>query len=227
MSHRRLVLVAVVLLIAGGIGYAGLRIEYQHAKDQRDLADLTRSSPWPRERLLIPDDAVRPGTVGWLDRGGLDIAYPLRTADGRAVPVLWRLRVPQPTTGLPDGVDCDTPLLRTCTDLGGGSTLVVTHDTDNSDPSTALYRNDGDTVRAIEVQGAGPGRSRRAERRARPRAPAQRRRAAGPVAPRRLPDRLELRRSRAAHEPGRRRERATDAGRPPTGHQPGAYCVAC
>ncbi|MEU8421112.1 hypothetical protein AB0C15_09585 [Micromonospora sp. NPDC048835] len=156
MSRRRLILAAVLLLVVGGIGYAGLRTAYHNAKDQRDLADLTRSSPWPRDQLLIPDDVTRPGTVGWLDRGGLDIAYPLRTADGRKVPVLWRLGVPQPASGLPDGVDCDTPLLRTCTDLGGGSTLVVTHDTDNSDPSIALYRADGARVRAIEVQGPDP-----------------------------------------------------------------------
>ncbi|WP_327040569.1 hypothetical protein OG400_23435 [Micromonospora ureilytica] len=156
MSRRPLVLVAVLLLVVGGIGYAGLRVEYHHAKDQRDLADLTRSSPWSRDQLLIPDDVTRPGTVGWLDRGGLDIAYSLRTADGRAVPVLWRLRVPQPASGLPDGVDCTTPRLRTCTDLGGGSTLIVTHDTDNSDPSIALYRTEGATVQAIEVQGPDP-----------------------------------------------------------------------
>ena len=64
--------------------------------------------------------------------------------------------MPQPASGLPDGVDCATPRLRTCTDLGGGSTLIVTHDTDNSDPSIALYRTDGATVRAIEVQGPDP-----------------------------------------------------------------------
>ncbi|MET8307369.1 hypothetical protein [Micromonospora sp. NPDC005173] len=156
MSHRRLVLVALVLIVVGGLGYAGLRTAYHHAKDQRDLADLTRTSPWPREQLLVPDGVTRPGTVGWLERGGLDIAYPLRTADGRAVPVLWRLRVPQPATGLPDGVDCDTPRLRTCTDLGGRGTLIVTHQTDNSDPSTAVYRTDGGRVRAIEVQGPDP-----------------------------------------------------------------------
>ncbi|MCG5471239.1 hypothetical protein LADH09A_005223 [Micromonospora sp. LAH09] len=156
MSRRQIILVALVLLVVGGIGYAGLRTASHRARDQRDLADLTRSSPWPREHLLIPDGVTRPGTVGWLDHGGLDIAYPLRTADGRAVPVLWRLRVPQPATGLPDGVDCDTPRLRTCTDLGGGRTLVVTHQTDNSDPSSALYRTDGARVRAIEVQGPDP-----------------------------------------------------------------------
>ncbi|WP_328416648.1 hypothetical protein OG470_27045 [Micromonospora sp. NBC_00389] len=88
MSHRRLVLVALVLIVVGGLGYAGLRTAYHHAKDQRDLADLTRTSPWPREQLLIPDGVTRPGTVGWLERGGLDIAYPLHTAHGRAVPVL-------------------------------------------------------------------------------------------------------------------------------------------
>ncbi|WP_328654197.1 hypothetical protein OG598_10255 [Micromonospora sp. NBC_00330] len=156
MSRRPLVLVAVVLLVVGGIGYAGLRTAYHHAKDQRDLADLTRSSPWSRDQLLIPDDVTRAGAVAWLERGGLDIAYPLRTADGRAVPVLWRLRVPHPASGLPDGVDCGSPRLRTCTDLGGGSTLIVTHETDNSDPSIALYRTEGATVRAIEVQGPDP-----------------------------------------------------------------------
>ncbi|MGC4814340.1 hypothetical protein ACLQ29_27740 [Micromonospora sp. DT228] len=156
MSRRRIILVALVLLVVCGVGYAGLRSAYHDDKDQRDLADLTRSSPWPREHLLIPDDVTRPGTVGWVDRGGLNIAYALRTADGRSVPVLWRLRVPQPATGLPEGVDCAVPRLRTCTDLGDGRTLVVTHDTDNSDPSIALYRADGATVRAIEVQGPDP-----------------------------------------------------------------------
>ncbi|WP_157563184.1 hypothetical protein [Micromonospora chokoriensis] len=156
MSRRRLVLAAVLLLVVGGIGYAGLRIEHHHAKNQRDLADLTRLSPWPRDQLLIPDDVTGPGTVGWLERGGLDIAYQLRTADGRTVPVLWRLRVPQPARGLPAGVDCGSPRVRTCTDLSGGSTLIVTHDTDNSDPSIALYRTDGAKVRAIEVQGPDP-----------------------------------------------------------------------
>ncbi|MEU8156144.1 hypothetical protein AB0B94_21025 [Micromonospora sp. NPDC048986] len=156
MSRRSLVLIAVVLLAVGGIGYAGLRPAYHQAKDRRDLADLTRSAPWPRDQLLLPDGATGPGVVGWLERGGLDVAYPLRTADGRAVPVLWRLRVPQPTSGLPDGVDCGSPRLRTCTDLGGGSTLIVTHETDNSDASVALYRADGARVRAIEVQGPDP-----------------------------------------------------------------------
>jgi hypothetical protein len=150
---RRLAVVALVLLVVGALGYAGLRAAYHRHTDQRDILDLTRESPWPREHLLIPDGSARPGNVAWLDRGGLEVAYDLDTGDGRRVPVLWGLRVPQPGTVLPEGVDCGSPRLRTCTDLGGGETLIVTHDTDNSDPATALYRADGARVRAVEVQG--------------------------------------------------------------------------
>ncbi|GAB3247087.1 hypothetical protein RMN56_26905 [Micromonospora halotolerans] len=153
---RRLALIALVLLVAGALGYAGLRIAYHRAKDQRDVVSLTGLSPWPREQLLIPDGSARPGNVAWVDRGGVEVAYQLDTGDGRTVPVVWGLRVPQPDTGLPEGVDCGSPRLRTCTDLGGGETLIVSHETDNSDPATALYRADGGRVRAVEVQGPDP-----------------------------------------------------------------------
>ncbi|MFE9957472.1 hypothetical protein [Micromonospora sp. NPDC005299] len=153
---RRLALVALVLLVAAGLGYAGLRVAYHRAKDQRDLVSLTGLSPWPREQLLIPDGSARPGNVAWLDRGGLEVAHDLDAGDGRTVPVVWGLRVPQPGTGLPEGVDCGSSRLRTCTDLGDGELLIVTHRTDNSSPSTALYRTDGARVRAVEVQGPDP-----------------------------------------------------------------------
>ncbi|MEU4481762.1 hypothetical protein AB0F68_27415 [Micromonospora sp. NPDC023966] len=153
---RRLALVVLVLLVVGGLGYAGLRAAYHRAKDQRDVISLTGGSPWPREQLLIPDGTARPGNVAWLDRGGLEVAYDLGVGDGRSVPVMWGLRVPQPETGLPEGVDCGSPRLRTCTDLGAGETLIVTRKTDNSSPSTALYRADGGRVRAVEVQGPDP-----------------------------------------------------------------------
>ncbi|MET8836278.1 hypothetical protein ABZV78_20480 [Micromonospora sp. NPDC004540] len=97
-----------------------------------------------------------PGNAAWLDRGGLEVAYDLDAGDGRTVPVVWGLRVPQPETGLPEGVDCGSPRLRTCTDLGGGELLIVSHRTGNSSPSTALYRADGGRVRAVEVQGPDP-----------------------------------------------------------------------
>ncbi|RKN21405.1 hypothetical protein D7147_11660 [Micromonospora musae] len=155
---RRLTLVVLALLVLGGAGYAGLRTAYHRAKDERDLIDLTRQSPWPREQLLIPDAVARPGkrNVAWLHRGGLEIAYDLDVGHGRTVPVVWGLHVPQPGTGLPEGVDCGSPLLRTCTDLGGGETLIVTRRTDNSDPSTGLYRTDANRSRAVEVQGPDP-----------------------------------------------------------------------
>ncbi|NES13666.1 MULTISPECIES: hypothetical protein [Micromonospora] len=155
--RRRLALVALVLLVVGGIGYAGLRAAYHRAaKDQRDVAALTGSSPWPREQLLIPDGSARPGNVAFVSDDGLEVAYHLDPGDGRSVPVLWGLRVPQPRTGLPEGVDCGSPRLRTCTDLGGGELLMVTRKTDNSNPSTALYRADGGRVRSVEVQGPDP-----------------------------------------------------------------------
>ncbi|MFG1888896.1 hypothetical protein ACGFIR_13610 [Micromonospora sp. NPDC049051] len=149
-----LVLALLVLVCAGG--YAVLRSAYHDEKDRRDLSDLTRSSPWPPDDLLIPDDLPRSGTLGWLDRLGLDIAYGLRTRDGRTVPVVWQQHHPAPDGSLADGVDCDVRTIYVCTDAGDGLTLVVTRDTDNSDPATALYLFGADQVLSVSVQGPDP-----------------------------------------------------------------------
>lgn len=149
-----LVFALLVLVCAGG--YAALRSADHDAKDRRDLSDLTRSSPWPAEELLVPDDLPRSGVVGWLDRLGLDIAYDLRTRDGREVPVVWQQHQPAPDGSLADGVDCGVRTIHVCTDAGDGLTLVVTRDTDNSDPATALYLFAGDQVLSVSVQGPDP-----------------------------------------------------------------------
>jgi hypothetical protein len=54
---------------------------------------------------------------------------------------------------LEDIFGCGARKVRTCTSLGSDLTKVVTHDTDNSDPSLGLYRHLGNRV--ISVTGYG------------------------------------------------------------------------
>lgn len=101
----------------------------------------------------MPDDLPPDGATGWLDDTGLDVAYSIRTGDGRDVPVLWQLHKPDPDGWLEDGVDCGVRKIVTCTDLGDGFTLAVTHKTHNSTPHIALYRFAPGRVVSITVQG--------------------------------------------------------------------------
>lgn len=121
-------------------------------KDRRDLADLTRPSPWPREQLLVPDD-LPDEALGSLDSTGLSVAFPLTTRDGRTVPVVWQMHNPLPDGMLWGGADCRAVAIVTCTDIGDGFTLVETRDTDNSDFHIAVYRFASEPITSITVQG--------------------------------------------------------------------------
>lgn len=149
--HRSLLAVVVALVACAGVGI-GLRGEYLAAKDRRDLHDLTLSSPWPREELLVPDVLPADRATGWLDRTGLGAAFDLPVGGGRVVPVVWQQHHPRPDGRLEDGVDCGAVVVVTCTELGDGYLFAVTHQTHNSTPSTALYRFADDRVLSVTVQ---------------------------------------------------------------------------
>ena len=149
--HRSLIVVAAVVVVCAG-AWTGLRSQLLDSKDRRDLHDLTRSSPWPREELLVPDRLPPDGAVGWLDRTGFDVSFDLALGHGPEVPVSWRLHRPHPDGRLEDGVDCRAVDIVTCTELGDGYVFAVTRQTHNSTPSTALYRFTPDRVLSVTVQ---------------------------------------------------------------------------
>ncbi|GGM19953.1 hypothetical protein GCM10011608_00700 [Micromonospora sonchi] len=149
--YRRILAVVVVAALCTG-GWIGLRIEHRITKDRRDLHDLTRRSPWPREKLLVPDDLPPDGALGWLDRNGLELVFDLAISDTRKVPLRWQLH-PTGLDGTPKGdVDCVAIAVVTCADLGDGFTFAVSKQAPNSIPSTALSRVDGDRLLSVIVQ---------------------------------------------------------------------------
>jgi hypothetical protein len=153
---RRLLagLVVLGLVLLCSVAWILLTVEHGNAKDRRDLSDLTRNSPWPHEQLLVPDGVSFDDSSAWLERTGLKVAYDLRLSGGRKVPVVWQQHHPEPDGSLPDGEDCRAVAILTCTDLGGGFTLIVTHKTGNSTPHVALYRRGpGDRIISVTVQG--------------------------------------------------------------------------
>ncbi|MEV2238123.1 hypothetical protein [Micromonospora sp. NPDC049891] len=149
--YRRAVAI-VVLAVLGCGAWIGLRNEHRAAKDRRDLHELTMTSPWPREKLLVPDDFPPDGTLGWLDRTGLELVFELTISDNRKVPLKWKLHHAGPDGRPEDGVDCAAVAVVTCTDLGDGFTFAVSKQAPNSIPSTALLRVDGDRLLSATVQ---------------------------------------------------------------------------
>lgn len=147
--YRRVVALAVlaVVVVCSGAGIA-LHSEYRSEKDGGDLADLTFTSPWPREQLLVPDDLPARPMQGRLDRTGLELDFDLSVADGRKVPVAWRLDDPEAD----DGVDCAAVATITCTDLGDGFTFAVAKQASAGIPYTALVRNEGDRLLTVIVE---------------------------------------------------------------------------
>jgi hypothetical protein len=77
---RRLLagLVALGLVLACSATWILLTVERGNAKDRRDLSDLTRSSPLPREQLVVPEGVPADGSIAWLDGTGLGVAYDLQ-----------------------------------------------------------------------------------------------------------------------------------------------------
>ena len=149
------VVVVGVLLLAVVVGVAGWwTLAYGHqAKDRRDLIDLTRSLPWDRTTLRVPDAvAAEDDASAWAHSGGFGVSYRRGPGSGRGAPMIEYAvhRVDDGATP-PEVVSCEATAIVTCTDVGDSLREVLVHDTDNSDPALALYQDsDG---RLITVRG--------------------------------------------------------------------------
>lgn len=148
-----LLIMLVFALLAGcGVAVAGVRHSFAEAKDRRDLSELTLSSPWSRDQLLLPDQLPATGAMGEVGSGGLSLTYPL---DGTAASRLieYRIEVLDEHGEPLWDVSCTAYAVVVCTELGDGYTLVRELDTGNSDPATSVRRRVGDRQFAARVLG--------------------------------------------------------------------------
>ncbi|MET7620843.1 hypothetical protein [Streptomyces sp. NPDC005408] len=149
------VVVAALVVTAGGWTvfhrvHAGL----ERAKDRRDLADLTRPAPWPRDELRVPDGTPREGATGEAYETGFSVSLPLATATDPRALVTYRMHQPSDGGALAvDGASCGATKILTCKDIGDGIIEVVTRRSGNSDPSLALYQRRGDRVFSVTAHG--------------------------------------------------------------------------
>ncbi|GAB3838752.1 hypothetical protein GCM10027610_043290 [Dactylosporangium cerinum] len=146
--------VGVVVLVLGGGGYALVRHEYRADKDRRDLADLTRGSPWPRAELRVPAELPRGGRSGHVDGGGFEVSYPVDR--GGPASISYAIRRVDERGGPEWEVSCGAVNIVTCTDAGDGSTVLAERDTGNSRARTGVYRIADGRAYVAWVEGTRP-----------------------------------------------------------------------
>lgn len=154
------VVAAAVVTVGGCTVFQCVQGGLERAKDRRDLADLTRPAPWPRDELRIPDGTPRAGAQGETYESGFSFSFPLPTADDPRALATYRMFQPADDGSLAaEGANCAAKIL-SCTDIGNGITKVVTHRTGNSAASVALYQPHGDRVFSVAVNGVHADQSR-------------------------------------------------------------------
>lgn len=148
--NRKLVLTLVALTALGWGACQWWNAAFRDLKDRRDLLSLTAPLPWENGELRVPD-AVRHEDDADASASPLrfDVVY-RRGPDTEDGPVIhYAMHHMEDGNTFEDIAGCGAKAVRSCTTIGDAETLAITHDTHNSDPGLALYRDLGDLVVSV------------------------------------------------------------------------------
>ncbi|WP_370943100.1 hypothetical protein AB5J62_28965 [Amycolatopsis sp. cg5] len=147
MNRKRALVAAGALIAVAAFAAAGIS-SHLREKDRRDLHDLTRSSPWPRAELLVPDGM--PHSTGSIDNQGFALSFDLN-----GVPFNYAIRKleRENTFAFSGGVDCGATAVVRCTDLGDGFIRMDAPKIGEGQASVNLYRPAGDRIFGVQAFG--------------------------------------------------------------------------